>query len=424
MKRSQRWLLAVGLGFAALLLPGGGAAAEGDRSRPLGEAVAEWQLPDTPDGLKPSQSWAMSAAPDGTIYVAGMDHAANAALYRLDPRSGALRFVGDAHSASEAAGNWQPGETVQKFHTRPLSLGGKIYLATLDRSELDDGYLRRRGFHWYGYDPAGDRFADLSVSEPGGSATAHGGLVALAGDPVRDLIYGASVPRAEIFRYDVAQGRTTDLGRPGAYDRPYPYSGRMMWLDGRGRLYFTAGNLRYHASDPAIYGHVYFYDPAQGFGERRDWQLREPRALDNGGCTLDGKRCFLGDDAGHIYRFSDDGPSWSYIGQVAIAEGNPWIWAMDVSADGRTAYVVTTSPVEDPRPSSLYEFDLGTGRTRRLCGLADLDAGLGTLEDHVGQAWDRDGRFYFASFTPGSGRNVVVTRIDPERLKAALGLTK
>ena len=30
-----------------------------------------------------------------------------------------LAYVGDARSASEAAGNWQPGETVEKFHTRP-----------------------------------------------------------------------------------------------------------------------------------------------------------------------------------------------------------------------------------------------------------------------------------------------------------------
>lgn len=418
-----RWLLLLSLGLGVITRSGGSAAASEHPGGRLSAAAQHWRLPDAPNGLKPSQSWAMAGAPDGDIYVAGMDHATDAALYGLDPRTGALRFLGDARSASEAARNWRPGETAQKFHTRPLWLGGKIYVATLDRSELDDGYLRRRGFHWYAYDPARDRFADLSASEPGGSAAAHGGLVALAGDPARNVIYGAGAPTAEIFRYDVAKGRTTDLGRPPAYDRPYPYTGRVMWLDSRGRLYFTAGNARYHRADPAIYGHVYFYDPARGFGERKDWRLAEPRALDAGGCARDGSACFFADDAGHFYRFSDDGPRWSYVGQAAIAEGEPWIWVTEVSPDGRKAYLVTTSPVEDPLPSSLYEFDLASGRTRRLCALADLGGAIGRLTVHTGaQAWDRDGRFYFASFTPGSGGNAVVTRVDPVRLKAALGL--
>jgi hypothetical protein len=131
------------------------------------DAVRLWTLPDTPNGLRPSQSWhATASSPDGDIYVAGMDHRTNAALYRLDWRKGELRLVGDARSASEAVGNWKPGETAQKFHTRPLWHRGKIYVATMNRSTLDDGYLSERGFHWYAYDPVEDKFSDLSVSEP------------------------------------------------------------------------------------------------------------------------------------------------------------------------------------------------------------------------------------------------------------------
>lgn len=411
-------LVAVGVALS------GGAAAQSTPGWTGGPGAAawHWRLPDAPGGLKPTQSWhATGSAPDGDIYVAGMDHVTDTALYRL--HAGTLRYVGDARSASQAAHNWLPGETAQKFHTRPLWYRGKVYVATLDRSSLDDAYLLRRGFHWYAYDPARDRFADLSASEPGGSATAHGGVITLAADPARDVIYGMGAPTGEIFRYDVASGRTENLGRPPGYDRPYLYVGRVMWVDSRGRLYFSAGNPGWGAYDPAIYAHIRYFDPVSGFGERRDWTLREPRALEMRQCLPGGKRCFFADDRGHVYRFDDDGPRWSYIGQVAVSAAELHCWVFAVSADGRKAYLVGSTRLEDADPISLYEFDLATGATRRLCALADIDAAIGAFRQHTGyDAWDADGRFYFASFTPKSSENVVLTGIDPVRLKAALGL--
>jgi hypothetical protein len=390
----------------------------------LGAAIRNWQLPDTPGGLTPVESWhATGSAPDGSIYIGGMDHATNSALYRLESRAGTLRYVGDARSASEAAHNWLPGETAEKFHTRPLWYRGQVYVASLDRSGFDDAYLSRRGFHWYVYDPDRDRFADVSIAEPGGTGAALGGLVTLAADPVRNVVYGASVPTGDIFRYDVARRRTEDLGRPTAYDKPYLYTGRVIWVDSRGRLYFTAGNPSWGTYEPAIYAHVYYHDPADGFGERRDWTLREPRALEIGQCTPDRKRCFFADDHGHVYRFDDSGPTWTYVGQAAVSSVEVYLWAFDVSADGRSAYLIGSTRLEDASPSSLYEFDLTTGITRRLCGLADLDPNIAAFRFHTGYgAWDDTGGFYFASFTPGSGRNVIATRVDPVRLKAALKL--
>lgn len=389
------------------------------------DGVRLWRLPDTPDGLKPTQSWhSLGSTPSGDIYIGGMDHATNAALYRLDGRTGRLRYVGDARAASEAARNWRPGETAEKFHTRPLWLDGKVYVATLDRSTLDDAYLARRGFHWYAYDPARDRFTDLSAAEPGGSAAAHGGLVTLAADPARQVIYGAAVPTGDIFRYDVRPGRTENLGRPAAYDRPYVYAGRIMWVDSRGRLYFTAGNPFVGRYDPAIYAHVYYYDPSTGgFGERKDWRLQEPRALELGRCLPGPKRCFFTDDHGHVYRFDDDGPRWRYLGQAELPQVQSWLWMFQVSDDGRSAYYTTSSWKPEANPASLYELDLATGTSRRLCSLADLDPALGARQLHTGyDAWDRQGRFYFASFSTEPADNVLVARIDPARIKAALGI--
>ena len=377
-----------------------------------------WKLPDTPNGLHPTQSWhATGSAPNGDIYVGGMDHVTNSALYRLNTQKGTLQLVGDARSASEAAKNWMPGETAQKFHTRPLWHRGKIYVATMDRSDLDDGYLSRRGFHWYAYDPAVNSFTDLSASEPGGSAVPHGNLVTLASDPERNVIYGAGVPTGEIYRYDVASGRTENLGRPSSYKEPYVYTGRVMWVGSNGRLYFTASN----SNAPSVHDHIRYYDPVEGFGEEKDWLLKDGQALELGQCLAGGKQCVFSDDRGHVYRFDEAAHSWSYLGQIETGQEGAQIWLFAATADGKTAYVATSTSPKPSELTALYEFDFTTGKTQRLCALADLDPTLDHLHVHTGyNAWDDHGRFYFASFNGHPDRAVIITRIDPARLKAAL----
>lgn len=431
--RSRRDCLLTGMPLALLgLMPRRGATADAAGTNAMSEGakgwpgrldgIWHWRLPDTPNGLRPSQSWhATGSGPDGSIYVGGMDHATNSALYCVKAGDGILRLLGDARSASEAAANWRPGETAQKFHTRPLWHQGRIYVATLDRSTPDGGYLSRRGFHWYVYDPNSAVFSDLSAAEPGGAGAPHGGLVTLAANPNDSLIYGASVPTAEIFRYDIVNGRTDNLGRPHTFDSPYVYANRVMWLDARGRLYFTAGNPSESGrpQDPSIYGHVHYYDPNSGeFGERRDWKLQEPRALEVGQWLRGRKNCIFSDDQGHIYRFVDEPPSWRYLGKATLPAGQLSVWTFHVSADGKTAYLITSV-----KRSALYEFDLTAGCTKQLSVMADLGPAFAGLNIHTGyDAWDEAGRFYFTSFSTDPRQNVLLTRVDPVRLKAALGI--
>lgn len=154
-----------------------------------------WVLPDTPDGLKPTQSWhATGSTPAGNIYVGGMDHATNSALYRINSLTNRLAYVGDARAASLQAGNLQPGETFEKFHTRPTWLGGKIYVATMDYSGIDDGYLDRRGSHLYAFDPKTAKLVDLSALEPGGVSAPHVSVVTIAADAARGILYEAAGP--------------------------------------------------------------------------------------------------------------------------------------------------------------------------------------------------------------------------------------
>jgi hypothetical protein len=271
------------------------------------DGVWYWTLPDAPNGLRPIQSWSgAGAASNGDIYVAGMDHRTNSALYRLPPGDDPaapgpiLGYVGDARSASEAAGNWAADEVAEKFHTRPTWYKSRVYVATLSHSQLDDGYAAKRGFHWYAYDLADGAFHDLSAGEEGGTGARHGGLVSITVDADRGVIYGAMVPTGDILAYDLGLGRTRRIGRPD-YRREYVYAGRAMWLDRRGRLYFTAGNPRSGPAsggpyNPAVFNHVRYYDPETGlFGEMPDWQLHDQRAIDAARCFRDAGICYLSD---------------------------------------------------------------------------------------------------------------------------------
>src|SRR5262249_14950886 len=108
-----------------------------------------WPLPNTPNGLRPTSTWGgAGSTPSGEIYIGGSDHTTNAALYRLGPGASpasapgsTLTYVGDARAASEAANDWAPGDVAEKFHTRPSFYQDRIFVATLNHSDLDDGYL-------------------------------------------------------------------------------------------------------------------------------------------------------------------------------------------------------------------------------------------------------------------------------------------
>ena len=118
--------------------------------------------------------------------------------------------------------------------------------------------------------------------------------------------------------------------------------------------------------------------------------------------------------------FDDDVPSWSYIGQVETRQ-RAYVWLFDVSSDATKVYV-GTSAASDSQPTSLFEFDLRTAKTEMLCTVAELDPALRDLNIHTGyDAWDPEGRLYFASFKVESDQPVILTRVDLPRLKAALG---
>jgi hypothetical protein len=411
------------LGVSAVLLVAG-LFGEDTRSRFAADVdFRVWQVPPTPSGMVPSQSWlSIGASPDGDVFITGCDHKTNSALYRLSQKDQQLRWAGDARTASETVNNWMPGETAEKFHVRPVYFRGKLYLATADFTGSDAGYLNHRGFHWYAYDLAAGTFSDLSKAEPGGVGGEHASIVALALDEAGGYIYGLETPRGLLFRYDVALNRTTNLGKAPYFPEGHYMPGRQMWVGKYGRIYFAISAV----------DHVMYFDPILGWGEEKEWRL----ATNNGSSMVfrtgaespDGALVFLADVDGRIYRFSRRDDSFRQIGQLTNSDpaSNPTgplkVRAFNVSRDGKRIYFIN----DDSDKSAFWEWEIARNVTRRLCMLSELDLRLGSpsLATHGGnESWDRLGYVYFCAFGNNLAHptELLLCRLNPERLREIRG---
>jgi hypothetical protein len=334
---------------------------------------------------------ACGGVPDGDyIYVAGMDHSTNSALYMVDVTARILHYVGDAKSASQAVDNWHEGETMEKFHSRPQWYNGRIYVAGLDRSYPNAEFLERRGLKWYVYDPLEDTFTDLSAAEDGGTSTEKGGVRTFAVDHDNGLFYGHRVPLMEVLVYDVVQQQTTVIGRPVQWDSPeYIYTNGFTWLDSRKRLYMSSGNYANGDLPISKYGMVYRYDPAKGTDPAvsmeplDDFKLETfhtngkdiPASIELGQLVLDGKVGLMTSDQGHAYLFEDEGPDWTYLGKMPNQNNYMGLWAMNVSLDGRKMYMLTSRPGNE-----FFELDVESREWTKIGNAGDIDPSMSHAE--------------------------------------------
>jgi hypothetical protein len=396
---------------------------DGGRAGKIADAKS-WTLPNAPapNNTRPDQCWhAVGSAPDGDIYISGHDHATNSMLYRLNQKDDTLRWVGDAKTASTAASNWLSGETCQKFHTRPVWHNGRVYVASLDRSTLDNAWQSTRGFHWYAYDIAQNTFTDLSASEPGGVGAAKLQILSIQPDPKKNVLYGVTIPECKYVSYDVAKKVTTPLARPSQWTTPqYIYSDRVMWVDSRSRLYITAGNDRgqWNKGEPVnVFNHVWYYDPASGFGELTSFPLQGANAMECGGWNREHTKWYGSDDHGHLYCFDDAGQTWTYLGRPDF-DANIKVWSLEVSPSGDKLYVGRCD-----NANGFSEFDIASKTSKPLFKISDLDDQAASTAYLTGyDSWDRNGNFYVADFSMNDGRNVIMTRCNPVKIKVAKGV--
>ncbi len=398
-----------------------------------------FRLPSTPGGLDPLQCWyALGNTPDGSIYIAASDHKTNSALFEKRAGDQAFRYVGDAQQASMQANNWAAGETLEKFHVRPTYLDGDIYLGGLNYSYYNKGYTKKRGFHWYRYRPSTGQFTDLSANTPDGTASPFQ-LEYLIADPRHHRLYGAAVPKGHLVRFDPHTQTTYDLGRPPELTKNYLPSDSFMWVNSRGRVYFAMEGRG------GWFKRIHYFDPdSNTFGTMDDWKLQGPpprkkgkqkqqvkgglksapigRIPKVGQCEPSGKRCYMSDNNGRIYRWreTDNTEQWTYLGQVRFPAPHEKqrlaTRTFQLSADEKSIYMVNERYLGAP-DILLHRFDITAGRSEVIAPLSQLapEAVGEGRELHCGHnAWDAEGRFYIASFgMSGKGGNVVVTAIKP-----------
>jgi len=182
------------------------------------------------------------------------------------------------------------------------------------------------------------------------------------------------------------------------------------------------GKAWYFADNNSVTDHMHVYDPKSGWSERKDWKLAEPLVggkydgVEAGQWTIDRKQFIVMDDRMRIYRFDDAAESFGLVGRADYGGSETWVW--NVAASGKKAYFMPSDPAE-----GLFEYDLEKKSTIKLCGIGELDDKAGAVTRHTGyDGWDADGKFYFTSFKRDGTENVMISSVDPVRLKVAKNL--
>jgi hypothetical protein len=159
----------------------------------------------------------LSTASDGNVYYALTSEVFNvgAQMYRYDPVADAITHLADL---TDVAGEKNLDAVVQgKVHVDFHELDGKLYFAThlgfyqtVDGREIPGtppaGVAPYPGGHFLSYDLQSGAFENLGMPVPGD------GIIAVALDTSRGLLYGLTWPRGLLVRYDLASKQVYDFG--------------------------------------------------------------------------------------------------------------------------------------------------------------------------------------------------------------------
>jgi len=189
-------------------------------------------------------NWAaLFAASDGKVYVGLAYHGGGGHLVYYDSKADAVRDVGDLNVLCGENGLHRGPQS--KIHAKfGEGKDGRIYFGThaglwwdYARFATKAGYP---GEHWMAFDPKTGRVQDFGIGVP------NEGINTGAYDPQFNRIYGLTHPRAHFVYYDVAAGKTVDLGRIDNWES----IGRTLGIDDRGNVYGSFGQ-----------GQIFKYDP-------------------------------------------------------------------------------------------------------------------------------------------------------------------
>jgi hypothetical protein len=166
-----------------------------------------------PGNRKESQVFsALYAARGGEVYAGLCTHAGSSQFYKYDPRTGRIEHIA---GMGEFLGQTGRGVRVAgKIHTRFVEdRQGRIYFATMceDSGPTNIDPYSWDGPNWMRYDPRAGKVENL------GSMNRLWGAYGLAIDEKRNRLF-ATTWDGHLYRYDIDDGRTHDLGRVDNWD--------------------------------------------------------------------------------------------------------------------------------------------------------------------------------------------------------------
>lgn len=317
------------------------------------------------------------------------------AVFRYNPKTGERNFLGTFLDIVAKAGNYQPGESIPKGHTRMIFADGKMYMASQSFHDLKGSIASLptyRGSHLFAFNTNAGTWQDLSSLLPGGVMTVHEGIVSLNILRNDHLLVGLAHPSSDIvlFNYQTNALIKVVPGIPWKLGNPLS---REVIVTPSGHIYTYRGT-----EDPIQHNEqhdVWVYD--LNTGSMKDTGY----AMTNGfwiGQTekRDGSKIFVGTTNGELYEFDVASEVFKDLGymlpaeQVSAGREIQYTYAITLSPDEKNIYIAV-SVIDHPQGSGeLYAYDLTSGE---LTFVQQLPIGIYTSADV------RDGEnIYFSHF--------------------------
>jgi hypothetical protein len=356
-----------------------------------------------PRGMVLKQCWnAMGMDRQERIYIGFTARRADGredfAIFRYDPATGDRRFLGSFMGVSEAAGNLHPGEEIPKGHTHFVELDGRMYMGSQGFHDLKgaiDRLPQYRGSHLYAFDIAADRFEELSRSLPGGVATRHTGIIALAAVPGTRLLAGLEHPTSNIILFDVSRSLVQKVVPGIPWRRGNPLS-REIVATRQGKIYTYRGT-----EDPAhrAQSHsVWVHDLETGTNQPTPYSATG--GFWNGqSAAHDGETIFISTVNGELYKLDTRHGRFTHLGHILpraeIEEGEriDQLYGITLSMDESLLYGVPRR--SRSKDSQLYAYEIATGTVTPVRGLEPaIYTGSHMRDSH--------GNIYFGRFGDGN----------------------
>ncbi len=395
---------------------------------PSGVLAARWH----PSGFAAGDDNynAVTAASDGKIYYVLCAHKADlgAQMFAFDPASGSTRHLGDLTEASGEKG--LKAIPQGKSHVPFFEHQGKLYFAThLGYYNTEGGkemvgvpppgYKPYPGGHFLAFETATGKFEKL------GDAPAGEGIITMAMDARKGLLYGLTWPSGHFLVYDLARKTLRDLGLTAGQGekgqgRDFRVVCRSIAVDPNlGKAFFTSPTgeiLSYNSSKPEL-----GLEKLSGFPMKRDifgvWDPDKPGSMAyNWRQTVwyEQEKLVYGvhGNTGYLFRFDPRSGVIEVMDRIAALKSRTngeydsfsyGYLGLTLGPDGKTLYYLTGTPAGEE--VHLVTYSIPDGRY--------ADHGALVLEDGSRPSWaqaiavGRDRRIYTVSkFKQGEGQKV------------------